>query len=98
MSYPCRGSYASAKGVRSKKVVGGEYFFPNKPISLIGRVGYRIGKLEQIETRRDDLGTSAVGEPLQTVDPATDDPTDMQIDLGGWEASFGICFSIFAKR
>ena len=78
--------------------IGGEYFFPNKPISLIGRVGYRIGKLEQIETRRDDLGTSAVGEPLQTVDPATDDPTDMQIDLGGWEASFGICFSIFAKR
>ena len=23
---------------------------------------------------------------------------DMQIDLSGWEASFGVCFSIFAKK
>jgi len=44
------------------------------------------------------MGESAVGEPFQTVDPATDDLTDMQIDLGGWGASFGLCFSIFAKN
>jgi len=78
--------------------IGGEYFLPNKSISLIGKIGYRVGKLEQITTRRDDLGGSAVGEPLQTVDPVTFDYKDMQIDLGGWGASFGVCFSIFAKR
>ena len=79
-------------------VIGGEYFLPIKSISLIGKVGYRIGKLEQIATRRDDLGDSAVGEPLQTIDPVTFDYKDMQIDLGGWEVSLGVCFSIFAKR
>jgi len=78
--------------------IGGEYFLPNKSISLIGKIVYRVGKLEQITTRRDDLGNSAVGEPLQTVDPVTFDYKDMQIDLGGWGASFGVCFSIFAKR
>ncbi len=79
-------------------VIGAEYFLANKSISLIGKVGYRIGKLEQIETKRDDLGHSAVGEPLQTYDPVTFDATDMQIDLSGWEVSLGLCFSIFAKR
>jgi len=59
--------------------IGGEYFLPNKSISLIGKIGYRVGKLEQIATRRDDMGVSTVGEPLQT-------------------ASFGVCFSIFAKK
>ena len=78
--------------------IGGEYFLPNKSVSLIGKVGYRVGKLEQIETRRDDLGNSAVGEPLQTVDPDTFDYKDMQIDLSGWEVSLGLCFSIFAKK
>lgn len=78
--------------------IGGEYFLSNKSISLIGKIGYRVGKLAQIATRRDDLGDSAVGEPLQTVDPVTFDYKDMQIDLGGWEASFGVCFSIFAKK
>ena len=78
--------------------IGGEYFLPNKSISLIGKIVYRVGKLEQIATRRDDLGNSAVGEPLQTIDPATFDYKDMQIDLGGWGVSFGVCFSIFAKK
>ena len=78
--------------------IGGEYFLPNKSVSLIGKIVYRVGKLEQIATRRDDLGNSAVGEPLQTVDPDTFDYKDMQIDLGGWGASFGLCFPIFAKR
>ncbi len=77
--------------------IGGEYFLANKSISLIGRVTYRVGKLEQIATKRDDLGNSAVGEPLQTVDPVSFEYKDMQIDLGGWGASFGVCFSIFAK-
>lgn len=79
-------------------VIGGEYFLPNKSISLIGKIVYRVGKLQQIATRRDDLGNSAVGEPLQTVDPDTFAYKDMQIDLGGWGASFGLCFSIFAKK
>ncbi len=78
--------------------IGGEYFLPNKSISLIGKIVYRIGKLEQIATRRDDVGNSVVGEPLQTIDPVTFDDEDMQIDLGGWKASFGVCFSIFAKK
>ena len=78
--------------------IGGEYFLPNKSVSLIGKIMCRVGKLEQIATRRDDLGNSAVGEPLQTVDPDTFDYKDMQIDLGGWGASFGLCFPIFAKR
>ena len=78
--------------------IGGEYFLPNSSISLVGKIMYRVGKLAQIATTRDDMGDSAVGEPFQTVDPATDDLTDMQIDLGGWGASFGLCFSIFAKK
>ena len=78
--------------------IGGEYFLPNKSISLIGKIVYRVGKLAQIATTRDDMGYSGVGEPYQTVDPATDDLTDMQIDLGGLGARFGICFSIFAKK
>ncbi|KKM65403.1 hypothetical protein LCGC14_1491620 [marine sediment metagenome] len=76
--------------------IGGEYFLPNKSISLIGKIVYRVGKLEQIATRRDDLGNSGVGEPLQTIDPATFDYKDMQIDLGGWGVSFGLCFPIFS--
>ncbi len=78
--------------------IGGEYFLPNKSISLIGKIVYRVGKLEQIETRRDDLGNSAVGEPLQTIDPSTFDYKDMQIDLGGWGVLFGVCFPVFAKK
>ena len=78
--------------------IGGEYFLSNKSVSLIGKIAYRIGKLEQIATRRDDVGISVVGEPLQTIDPVTFDDKDMQIDLGGWKASFGVCFSIFAKK
>ncbi len=89
---------AGGRKIGGALVIGGEYFLPKKPISIIGKVGYRIGKLEQIETKRDDLGDSAVGEPLQTFDPDTFDAKDMQIDLGGWEISLGVCFSIFANR
>ena len=64
--------------------IGGQYFLPNRSTSFIGKIVYRVGKLEQIATRRDDFGNFAVGEPLQTVDPATFDYKDMQIDLGGW--------------
>ncbi len=78
--------------------IGGEYFFPNSSISLIGRIMYRIGRLAQIATTRDDLGYSEVGQPYQTYDPATDDLTDMQIDLGGVGVSFGVSFSIFGKK
>ena len=78
--------------------IGGEYFLPNTSISLIGKIGYRVGKLDQIATRKDDFGNSEVGEPLQTIDPVTFDYKDMQIDLGGWGVSFGVSFPIFAKR
>ena len=78
--------------------IGGEYFLPNSSISLVGRIMYRIGRLAQIATTSDDLGYSEVGQPYQTYDPATDDLTDMQIDLGGLGASFGVCFSIFGKK
>jgi len=89
---------AGGSNIGGTVAIGGKYFPPNKSISLVGKIVYRVGKLAQIATRRDDFGYSAVGEPLQTIDPATDDPRDMQIDLGGWGASFGICFSIFAKK
>ncbi len=78
--------------------IGGEYFLPNKPISFIGKIVYRVGKLEQIATRRDDMEGTAIGEPFQTVDPVTDDLTDMQIDLGGLGVRFGVCFSFPAKK
>ncbi len=78
--------------------IGGEYFLPNSSISLVGRIMYRIGRLAQIATTKDDLGYSEVGQPYQTYDPATDDITDMQIDVGGVGASFGVCFSIFGKK
>ncbi|TKJ46857.1 hypothetical protein CEE34_06770 [Candidatus Aerophobetes bacterium Ae_b3a] len=78
--------------------IGGEYFLRNTSISLVGKIGYRVGKLDQIATRRDDFGSSEIGEPLQTIDPVTFHYKDMQIDLGGWGVSFGVCFPIFAKR
>ncbi len=78
--------------------IGGEYFLPNSSISLVGRIIYRIGRLAQIATTRDDLGYSEVGQPYQTYDPATDDFTDMQINLDGLGASFGVCFSIFGEK
>ncbi len=78
--------------------IGGEYFIPNSSISLVGKILYRVGKLAQIATTKDDMEGTPVGEPFQTVDPATLDLTDMQINLGGFGASFGVCFSFFAKK
>jgi len=89
---------AGGNTIGGSLAIGGEYFLPNTPISFIGKIAYRVGKLNQITTTRDDLGDSEVGEPLQTIDPVTFDYKDMPIDLGGWEASFGVCFSIFAKK
>ncbi len=75
-----------------KVSIGGEYFLGENTISLIGKLGYRIGKVDELKTEVDDTGWSTVGDPLQTVDPDTWVAEDMKIDLNGLEGFVGVCF------
>lgn len=72
---------------------GGMMYFLTPNIALSGKIIYRIVKLSEIETTKDDWGISAEGDPLEVVtDWVTFDTKNLEIDLGGINAYVNICF------
>lgn len=77
------------------RLAGGVEFFLTNDIAIGGNIVYRIAKLEEIETKKDDFLWSAEGDPLtvHTGDPGVS-PTEhknLEIDLGGINAYVTIC-------
>jgi len=72
---------------------GGMMYFLTPNIALSGKIIYRIVKLSEIETKKDDWGISAEGDPLEIyTDPVTFDTKNLEIDLSGINAYVNICF------
>ena len=66
---------------------GGVEFFITPDIAISGKIIYRIVKLAEIETTKDDWGFSAEGDPLEVpTDPNYVDTENLAIDLGGINA------------
>jgi hypothetical protein len=71
---------------------GGMMYFLTPNIALSGKIIYRIVKLSEIETTKDDWGFSAEGDPLVVpTDPWFLDTKNLEIDLGGINAYVNIC-------
>lgn len=72
---------------------GGMMYFLTPNIAISGKIIYRIAKLAEIETTKDDWGISAEGDPLEVyTDPWFFDTEKLEIDLGGINAYVNICF------
>jgi len=72
---------------------GGMMYFLTPNIALSGKIIYRIVKLSEIETKKDDLGISAEGDPLEVfTDVSFLDTKNLEIDLSGINAYVNICF------
>ncbi len=74
----------------------GAMYFVTPTVAISGKIIYRIVKLTEIETKKDDYGISAQGDPLEVltdpVDPWVGDTKDLEIDLSGINAYVNICF------
>lgn len=71
---------------------GGVEFFLTPDIAIGGHVVYRIAKLAEIETKKDDWGWSAEGDPLEVfTEPIWSGLEKLEIDLGGTNAYATIC-------
>ena len=73
---------------------GGVEYFVAENISVGGNIVYRIVKLAEIETTKDDYGISAEGDPLEvwTGNPLSPGTKNLEIDLGGINAYLTVCF------
>ena len=66
---------------------GGVEFFITPDIAISGKVIYRIAKLAEIETTKDEWGWSAEGDPLEVyTEPIWSGLENLEIDLGGINA------------
>jgi len=66
---------------------GGVEVFLTEKIAIGGSIVYRIAKLEEIETKKDDWGISPEGQPLKVyTDPWFVDTENLEINLGGINA------------
>ncbi|TET48006.1 hypothetical protein E3J59_01270 [Candidatus Aerophobetes bacterium] len=71
---------------------GGMEYFLTPNIAISGKIIYRIVKLSEIETTKDDWGISAEGDPLEVyTEPIWSGLKKLEIDLGGINAYVNIC-------
>lgn len=70
-------------------------FFLTRNIAIGQNIVYRIVKLAEIKTTKDDWGVSAEGDPLQVfTDPFYLDTKNLEIDLGGITIGAGVRFYV----
>lgn len=74
-------------------VGGGLEAFLGENIAIGLNVLYRIAKLSELDTKKDDWGLSAEGDPLEVFsEPDFSDSKTLEIDLSGLNVYLTLCF------